>query len=222
MITPRQIRAARGLLGWEAIDLGKRTDLNPKTITNIEEGRTKPQADSIERIAKALTDAGVDFTPNEGVRIKPSHVEIFEGLERFADFNDFFYEAVRKHGGDICLSVTDERFFAKYMPNTIEHYARMQTLFDTGVFKNFRILANQSNFATKYNYNTYRRQRETSLSPAAFYTFADCLALISFVHPNPPFVVVIRSAPLASSYTLAFDAAWATADEAPPPRVAPP
>jgi transcriptional regulator with XRE-family HTH domain len=215
MITSRQIRAARGLLGWEAIELGKRTDLNPKTVTNIEEGRTQPHADSVERIAKAFNDAGVEFIANEGVRIKPNDVEIFEGVERFAAFNDFFYEQVKTHGGDICLSVTDERFFAKYMPNTIEHYERMQKLFNAGIFKSFRILANESNFATKYNYNSYKRWREASLSPVAYYTFAGHLALISFVHTTPPYVVVIQSAPLAHAYSLAFDAAWASADHPP-------
>ena len=222
MITSRQIRAARGLLGWEAIELGKRTDLNPKTITNIEEGRTQPQANSIERIVKALADAGVEFTANEGVRIKPNDIEIFEGLDRFTAFNDFFYEQVKSHGGDICLSVTDERFFAKYMPNTIEHYERMQKLYDAGVFKSFRILANESNFATQYSYNSYKRWRDVSISPVAYYTFANCLALISFVHTTPPYVVVIQSAPLANAYTLAFDAAWAAADEPPQPRVVQP
>jgi transcriptional regulator with XRE-family HTH domain len=222
MLTIRQIRAARALLGWEATEVSERSGVHRHTIANIEAGRTQPHAGSVEAIARAFIDAGVEFTPNEGVRIKPSHIELFEGLDRFAAFSDFFYEQVKNHGGEICLSVTDERFFEKYMPNTIEHYERMQKLFDARVFKSFRILANESNFATKYNYNTYKKQHEASPSPTAFYTFADCLALISFVHATPPFVVVIQSAPLAHSYTLAFDAAWKIADEPPPPRVVPP
>ena len=221
MLTPRQIRAARGLLGWDAAELGKRAGIHRQTIANIETGRTQPQAGSIEPMAKALTDAGVEFTANEGVRIKPSDIEIFEGPDRFAAFNDFFYEQVKQQGGDICLSVTDERFFAKYMPNTIEHYERMQKLYEADVFKSFRILANESNFATKYTYNTYKKQRESGLSPTAFYTFANCLSLISFVHTTPPYVVVIQSPPLASAYTLAFNAAWDIADEAPLPKVRP-
>jgi transcriptional regulator with XRE-family HTH domain len=213
MLTARQIRAARGLLGWEAIELSKRTELTPKTIANIEAGRTQAQAGSMERIAQALIEGGVEFTANQGVRLKPNEVDFFEGAERFEAFNDFFYEQVKTHGGDICLSVTDERFFAKYMRDTIGHYERMQKLYDQGIFKSFRILANQSNFATKYNYNTYRWQSEASLGPTAFYTFVDRLALISFVHTTPPYVVVLRSAPLASAYRIAFDAAWASASD---------
>jgi transcriptional regulator with XRE-family HTH domain len=72
MLTPRQIRAARGLLGWEAIELGKQTDLSRETIANIESGRTQAREGSLERIAQAFDDAGVEFIPNEGVRLKPT------------------------------------------------------------------------------------------------------------------------------------------------------
>ena len=37
-ITPRQIRAARGLLGWDYAELCKRTDFHRHTIRNIESG----------------------------------------------------------------------------------------------------------------------------------------------------------------------------------------
>jgi len=217
MITSRQIRAARGLLGWEATELSKRTNLSRETIANIESGRTQAREGSLERIAKALIDGGVEFTANQGVRLRPSGLEVYEGPERFNEFYDFLYEQVKTHGGDICLSVTDERLLAKYRKDSTVHYQRMQDLFDRGVIKSFRILANQSNFASKYPYNTYKWQPESNLSPTAFYTFCDCLALISFVHDTPPYVVVLQSAPLANSYRQAFDAAWAAAKEPPSP-----
>jgi transcriptional regulator with XRE-family HTH domain len=217
LLTPRQIRAARALLGWEAIELGKRTDLSPKTIANIEAGRTQAQAGSLERIAKAFMDGGVEFTTNQGVRLKSSDVEIYEGPERFEDFTNFVFEQIKTRGGHICLSVTDERLFSKYRTNTVEHYERMQDLSDRGVIKSFRILAHKSNFASKYTYNTYKWQPEDTVAPTAFYTFADYLALISFEHTTPPYVLLVQSAPLADSYRRAFDIAWTAAKEPPKP-----
>jgi hypothetical protein len=143
-------------------------------------------------------------------------VEIYEGADRFEDFTNFVFEQIKTYGGNICLSVTDERLFAKYRTNTAEHYQRMQELFDRGVIKSFRILANRSNFATKYTYNTYKWQPEETMAPTAFYTFADYLALISFEHTIPPYVLVVQSAPLADSYRRAFDIAWVAGKE--PPR----
>ena len=213
MLTPRQIRAARGLLGWDAAELGKRAGIHRQTIANIESGRTQPQAGSLEPIARAFTDAGVEFLANQGVRLKSSDVEIYEGPERFEDFIDFVYEQIATRGGDICLSVTDESFFSKYRKDTKDHYERMQKLYDQGGFKSFRILANKSNFATDYTYNTYKQLPAEALAPTAFYTFANYLALISFAHTTAPYVLVVESPPLASSYRQAFDIAWAAASE---------
>jgi len=220
MITPRQIRAARGLLGWDATELGGRAGIHRQTITNIECGRTQPHADSINRIRQTLSDAGVEFLANQGVRLKSSDVEIYEGPERFQDFIDFVYEQIAAHGGDICLSVTDESLFSKYRRDTKDHYERMQRLYNEGGFNSFRILANKSNFANDYTYNTYKQLPGEALAPTAFYTFANYLALISFVHTTPPYVLVVESPPLASSYRKAFDIAWAAASE--PPKAAKP
>ena len=215
MLTPRQIRAARGLLGWDAAELGDHAGVHRQTIANIESGHTHPQADSIGRIKQALNDAGVEFLANQGVRLKSSDVEIYEGPERFEDFIDFVYEQIATHGGHICLSVTDESLFSKYRKDTKDHYERMQKLYDQGGFKSFRILANKSNFATDYTYNTYKQLPGEALAPTAFYTFANYLALISFAHTTPPYVLVVKSTPLASSYRQAFDIAWVTATEPP-------
>jgi transcriptional regulator with XRE-family HTH domain len=212
----RQIRAARALLGWEITELANRTGLNRRTLYNIESDRTKPQDGSIERIEKCLRDAGVDFTDHDGVRLRGDDIETFIGSERFEAFTDFTYEHIKQHGGHVCLSVSDERLFSKYRRNTPEHYQRMQDLHERGILKSFRILANQSNFASTYTYNTYKWQPQTSFAPTAFYVFGNCLALVSFAHTTPPYVAVLRSAPLADAYRLAFDAAWRAAK--PPPK----
>jgi hypothetical protein len=165
-----------------------------------------------------LTERGIEFTAGDGVRMRSTGIEVFEGPERFDAFYDFLYEQVKTRGGDICLSVTDETLLARYRSDSAVHYRRMQELRDRGIVTSFRILASKSNFATKYSYNSYKWQRAASLSPTAFYTFADCLALISFTHPTPPYVVVVQSAPLAAAYVEAFKAAWDAAEEPPRPK----
>jgi transcriptional regulator with XRE-family HTH domain len=215
MLTPRQVRAARGLLGWEATELGKRTNLSRETIANIESGRTQAREGSLERIAKALEAGGVEFTANQGVRLRPSGLEVYEGPERFEEFYNFLYEHLRTQGGDVCLSVTDERLLTKYRKNPAIHYERMMDLRTRGVVKSFRILANKSDFSPDYPYNEYKWQADATVSPTAFYTFGDCLALISFAHNPAPHVVVLQSAPIAESYRQAFDIAWAAGREPP-------
>ena len=65
----------------------------------------------------------------------------------------------------------------------------MQKLYDHGMFKSFRILANKSNFANKiYIITLTTATCRRGYRPTAFYTFANHLALISFAHTTPPYV----------------------------------
>jgi hypothetical protein len=57
-------------------------------------------------------------------------------------------------------------------------------------------------------YADYRRPALPTSRPTSFYAFGDCLALISFVRDNPPYVVLIQSAPLAAAYRQHFEAVW--------------
>jgi transcriptional regulator with XRE-family HTH domain len=215
MPTGKQIRAARMLVDWDADDLARRISMSRVSIQNIERGDTRPKPETIDKIIQAFSEVGIEFTENEGLRRRPSGVEIFEGPERFDSFYTFLYEHLKIHGGDVCLSVTDEGLLAKYRRNPSLHYDRMQDLCDKGTVKSFRILANKSDFASKYPYNSYKWQDKANVAPTAFYTFGDCLALITFVHSPAPYVVVLQSASIADAYRQAFDVAWDAA-KAPP------
>ena len=218
MITGKQIRAGRVLLEWDAKDLASKSGLSLDTIFKIENGVTQARGASIDKIVQAFAAGGVEFSDNQGVRMKSSGVDVYEGPGRFGDFYDFLYDHLKDNGGDVCLSIVDERLLSKYRKDPAKHYERMQDLSDRGVIKSFRILANKSNFANTYPYNQYKWQTDSVISPTAYYTFGDCLALISFEHKPAPYVVVLKSAPIANSYRKAFDLAWAAAKEPPKPK----
>ncbi len=209
MITPRQIRAARGLLGWEATELGKRTSLSRETIANIESGRTQAREESLDRIAKAFDIAGVEFTENEGVRLKANDIEIFVGPERFHDFTEFVYQHLLRHSGEVCISVSDERLFLKYRKEPEIYRQRMKALVDTGRVK-VRILAEESTFNSIFA--EMRKSTQQSTSPTSFYSFGKCLALISFTHNPAPYVVLLKSGPFAEAYRQAFNDSWERAE----------
>ena len=215
-LSSAQLRAARALLDWSRADLAKHSGISAPTIHRLENGINEPELRTLEKLIKVFDRHGVEFSENQGVRFKPNNIDIYDGADRFDDFYDFLYEHLKQHGGDVSLSIADERLLLKYRKDPTLHYKRMQDLCDRGVIKSFRVLANKSYFANNYPYNLYKWQPASGLAPTAFYAFGDCLALMSFADLKSPHIVVIHSGPIAEEYRRSFNIAWKQAK--PPPR----
>jgi predicted transcriptional regulator len=73
-ISPRQIRAARGLLGWTRTALADRA-VATTTVADIERGDVNPKTSTMMAIVAALEKAGIEFLrgdaagKGEGVRL---------------------------------------------------------------------------------------------------------------------------------------------------------
>jgi len=74
MITPRQIRAARALLGWSQQQLADKAIMSLNAVTRLEAGKVDPRVSTVTAIEKALVKAGIEFLPSdakgEGVRLR--------------------------------------------------------------------------------------------------------------------------------------------------------
>jgi predicted transcriptional regulator len=73
MITARQIRAARALLGWSQQDLADRAIVSTNAVARLELGKADSRASTIQAVQRALARGGVEFIPadakGEGVRL---------------------------------------------------------------------------------------------------------------------------------------------------------
>jgi transcriptional regulator with XRE-family HTH domain len=80
MITARQLRAARGLLGWDQRQLAKAADISLQTIQRMEasDGTVRGVVESLMKVVNALDAAGIDLIGEDmastgggrGVRLK--------------------------------------------------------------------------------------------------------------------------------------------------------
>lgn len=77
VITGRQIRAARALLGWSQRELCKKSKLALGTVQRMENfvGPVGARTETLGRVVTVLEKAGVEFLNNDrpGVRIRASH-----------------------------------------------------------------------------------------------------------------------------------------------------
>lgn len=73
MISPRQIRAARALLGWSQQKLADKAIVSLNAITRLERGSVDSRVSTVGAVQKALTKAGIEFLSangkGEGVRL---------------------------------------------------------------------------------------------------------------------------------------------------------
>ena len=76
IISSRQIRAARGLLGWTRTKLADKALLSVTTVADIERGDVNPKVSTLDAIVVALEKAGIEFIRSEvsgkgeGVRLQ--------------------------------------------------------------------------------------------------------------------------------------------------------
>lgn len=74
MISARQIRAARALLGWSQQALADRAVISLNAVVRLENGRADTRLSTLTAIQTALVKAGVEFLPasskGEGVRLR--------------------------------------------------------------------------------------------------------------------------------------------------------
>ncbi len=218
MITGRQIRAARGLLRWRVEDLSQKTGLTREAITRIEDDSVQPREGTIAKIVRAFNENGVEFTENQGVRLKPQNVEVLEGTSGFLRFYDHVYKYLSEYGGLVCVSGVNEKLYVKYQGDFADvHMDRMAELVKRRDDLMMRILVEEGdyNFVAS-DYAQYRWQPKEYFSPASFYVFGDNLALISFTHEPSPLVIFIKSSSLADAYRQSFNQAWSQAIEPPP------
>lgn len=72
MISPAQCRAARELVGWTQEHLAENAGVSLSALRNFEQGKTRPVAQNMNAIVRALSGAGLEFIEEdekgEGVR----------------------------------------------------------------------------------------------------------------------------------------------------------
>lgn len=66
MLTPALSRAARALLDWSQEQLAEAAHLGLSTVRDFERGRRVPSFNNLAGIERALREAGIDFTPENG------------------------------------------------------------------------------------------------------------------------------------------------------------
>lgn len=80
MVTARQIRAARALLGWSQQELADKAIVSLNALARLEQGTVDSRISTVNAVQKALTKAGIVFLSaddqGEGVRLRGGNARL--------------------------------------------------------------------------------------------------------------------------------------------------
>jgi transcriptional regulator with XRE-family HTH domain len=207
VITSRQIRAARGLIGWTQAHLAETAGVSRSTIAAIENDTANPTQDLLARIRVVFENNQVEFLPQEGVRfLQPlvSHDDLPGANHRLLD--DIYVAALQfklKTGAsDILIFGLREEDAEKSVGDLLT--AHMDRLSQAGLHEKILCAPNTRTFVAPRS--SYRRLTELNPSQNPIHIYGDKIALVLW---RPKEVVItIESELIASALRSMFYQIW--------------
>jgi len=201
MITPRQIRAARALVGLDAAELASRAGISRETITNIENDLVQPREGTLERIFRVFSAAGVEFVGDRGVALVNDNYRLIEGPDCYLRLLDEVYHALRgKPDAEVLSICTDDSVSPPEVTQAIQRWH------DAGI--KCRFLSHDR--ARRFDFSV----REYRLIPSRYFTnsvmvvFGDKVATLRGVNGA---VLLVTDRDQADMLRGLFEMIWAQA-----------
>lgn len=207
MIDAKQLRAARALLDWKISDLSTKTEISITSLSAIERGKSQARKESIETIQKVLEDAGVEFLPDSGLRLKNRIVMTHEGSGANKLLVEDLYNTLQPTGGEMLVAHVDEGASIRDLDiSWIAEQIRKRK--EAGITSRMLVQADDPNLIPPFD--NYRCVPKEFFSPYPLFVYGSKLALFSW-EPSPR-VVIIDDARFADSARKLFNFVWAHAD----------
>ena len=202
-VSGRQIRGARGLLGWSMEELADKCEITRLTIRQIENETVQPQEKTLARILTVLDKEGIEFTDNEGVCIRKHHMRSYSGKAGYRQLLDHIYETVRKGGRIRQFNFGDDRYMLIDDSAAAEHIKRMEEIEGLDA----KVLVQQGELGIPVSYCSYKTLDEEFKDMAPWYLYGDTL-ILPLTEGGKRECVTIHSKQVAERYIREFDAFW--------------
>jgi hypothetical protein len=95
LINGHQCRAGRALLRWRREDLAEKTNISVVSIKHFEDEHHQTRTTTIAKITKVMEDAGIEFLPNSGLRLRDDTLTIIEGDDALLRLMDDIYYTLK-------------------------------------------------------------------------------------------------------------------------------
>lgn len=207
MVSARQIKAARALLGWTQETLAKTALLHLNAINKIEKDQVSPRQETLGRIQACFEANGIRFRGLRGVEIAEDSFELFrfEGTDCLRRLTNDIVSSVTGGGDEILNVLADEYLFDVVDPKQAERYAHH--LKKTGARERYLTDEKQRRFR-RANKAIYRGLPREVLGTISYVVYARRVAFINWSQKE---VLIVRNASLATTHAAQFDFLWGQA-----------
>lgn len=216
MITIEQLKAARALLGWTQKELAVKSQVALASVANLEQGKGKAGGRVSQAIVAACETAGIEFTPEPGVRLcrEKFHFRIFEGRSAIFELWDDIIIALGRGGGEVLMSGISEKFWIEnYRDELIANILRQRAL---GISS--RLLIEEGDNLVIIGEASYRAVPSYLFQQTPSFVYADRFAILNW---GPPLrVLLIQNAVIAETYRRQFEANYEMGRKLDPRKVA--
>lgn len=206
-INSKQCRMARAYWNWSQQDLAEKAGVALSTVAKFEKEDGQTGADTVAKLARAVSLSGLALTASGGVVPQDGVVTVLHGAEGFADFMDDVFETMRAEGGTYRVSNVDEANWLKWLGDDDARRRRERTSELDNV--NARILVRKGDrLLTATDYAEYRAAPEDSFfEGVSSYIYGSKYAIIHF-SDDAVRVMVLHDQAFADAQRHWFDAVW--------------
>jgi transcriptional regulator with XRE-family HTH domain len=206
-----QLRAARGLLNWSRPELAAQTGVSEQTLHRFENNMGEPEVRTQKKIFAVFEKFGIEFTDNEGVRLKPATVDILTGREGLQQFFDNVHDYAHRHGGTIMMFGIDETTFIKGIGDEFsQNYLKRMTEVSRarGDLEVLAIVCEGDTNFCAAAYNVYRWISKDVFQAVPFYIYGETLAIMDFDTTPGPTIMLLKSRAVTNAYRKQFQVFW--------------
>lgn len=204
IVSGRQIRGARGLLGWSMEELAEKTGVTRITIRQIEAETTQPQERTLSSILTAFDKEGIEFQDNEGVCIRKHQMRTYSGKAGYRQLLDHIYETIKNGGRIRQFNFGDARYVSIADDYAATHIQRMEDIEGLDA----RVLVQEGEIGDPVSYCSYRILDASFADMAPWYLYGDTLVLPLTDGGNKRECVTIQSKQVAERYVREFELFW--------------
>lgn len=207
LISHRQIKAARALLEWKQSNLASSAGVSLTAVNNLERQIGSARTDTVRAIQLALEQAGVEFLPDDGVKLRGERLEVYkyEGLEFVEKLNDDMFSVLLGPEDEVVMWGIDERRFDEFDASSPDAYQQ------AGIQRGFReriIVAEGDDYFISAP-SCYRWVPPEMFGTLPVMVYGDRVAIMFWNKPQR--CLIIRNQTLADSFRAQFELLWSVA-----------